>query len=135
MPHRLVVALRQGMVLLLAAVVMFLQTVPSFARATREDAEKAKVEKLGVGQHVMVKTLGGEELHGNITVIGDQSFKVKPDKATAERDIAYSQVAKVRENPGKTGWIILAVVVAVVIVAVVAIIHAKNQPIFKGPIL
>jgi hypothetical protein len=51
MPDRLAVTLRQGMVLLLAVVSMFLQTVPSFAHATRADAEKAKVEKLGVGQH------------------------------------------------------------------------------------
>ena len=91
MPHRLAIVLRRGMVLLLAAVVMSVQTVPSFAHVTREDAAKARVEKLGVGQHVMVKTLGGEELHGNITVIGDRSFKVKPDTATAEREIAYSR--------------------------------------------
>jgi len=112
--------------LLLTAVMMFLETVPSYAHATRAEAEKAKVEKLGVGQHVMVKTLGGEELHGNITGIGNQSFKVKPDTATAEREIAYSQVAKVRENPGKTGWIVIAVVAAAVVVAVVALILAHD---------
>jgi preprotein translocase subunit YajC len=123
------------MVLLLAAVVMFLQTVPSFAHATRADAGKAKVKKLGVGQHVMVKTLEGEELHGNITVIGDQSFKVKPDTAAAEREIAYSQVAKVRENPGKTLWIILAVAAVVVVVAVVLTIHIKNHPLGSGPVI
>ena len=134
MPHRSAVVRRQGMGLLLAAVVMFLQTAPSFADARRADAEKAKVAKLGVGQHVMVKTLDGEELHGNITVIGDQSFKVKPDKAPAEREIAYSQVAKVRENPGKTTWIIIAVVVAVVVVAVVVVVHVKTSPIGSGPI-
>ena len=123
------------MVLLLAAAVMCLQTVPSLAHATRADAAKAKVEKLGVGQHVMVKTTGGEELHGNITVIGDQSFKVKPDKAAAEREIAYSQVAKVRENPGKTGWIIIGVLIAVVVVVTVVAIHIKEHPLGNGPIL
>ncbi len=127
MPDRFVVVLRQGMVLLLAAVVMFLQTVPSFAHAARADAEKAKVEKLGVGQHVMVKTLGGEELHGTITVIGDQSFKVKPDRASSEREIAYSQVAKVRANPGKVGWIILAVVVVVVVVVVAVALENRGK--------
>ena len=126
MPDRLVVALRQGMVLLLAAAVMCLQTVPSFAHATRADAAKAKVEKLGVGQHVMVKTIGGEELHGNITVIGDQSFKVKPDKAAAEREITYSQVAKVRENPGKVGWVIIGVVIVVAVVGVLVLV-ARHQ--------
>jgi preprotein translocase subunit YajC len=115
------------MVLLLTAVVMFLQTVPSYAHATRAEAEKAKVEKLGVGQHVMVKTLGGEELHGNITGIGDQSFKMKPDTATAEREIAYSQVAKVRENPGKVLWIILAAVVVVVVVVVVLAVENRGK--------
>jgi len=132
MPDRLAVTLRQGMVLLLAAVSMFLQTVPLPAHAARADAEKAKVEKLGVGQHVMVKTLGGEELHGNITLISDQSFKMKPDRAAAEREIAYAQVAKVRENPGKTGWIIIAVVAAVVIVAVIIAVHVKTSPLGSG---
>jgi preprotein translocase subunit YajC len=126
MPGRLTVALRQGMGLLLAAALTCLQTAPSFAHATRADAAKAKVEKLGVGQHVMVKTTGGEELHGNITVIADQSFKVKPDKATAEREIAYSQAAKVRENPGKAVWIFLAVV-AVVVVVVAVSLHKLSQ--------
>ncbi len=75
----------------------------------------------------MVKTTGGEELHGNITVIGDSSFKVKPDKATTEREIAYSQVAKVRENPGKVSWIVLGVVIGVLVVVVAVAIHDRGK--------
>ena len=35
-----------------------------------------------------VKIIGGEELHGNITAIGGQSFRLRPDNATAETEIA-----------------------------------------------
>jgi len=114
------------LVLMLAAAVLFLQTAPSFGRATRADVVKARVGKLGLGKHVKVKIIGGEELHGNITAIGGQSFRLRPDNATAETEIAYSQVVLVKENPGKITWIVIAVVAVVVVVGVIVLV-ARSQ--------
>jgi hypothetical protein len=85
-------SLRKGVVLLSAVVVTCLQTARSLGGATRADLVKAKVEKLGVGRHVMAKTAVGKELHGHITAIGDQSFKLRPENTTRESEIAYSQL-------------------------------------------
>jgi hypothetical protein len=68
----------------------------------------------------MVKTAVGKELHGHITAIGDQSFKLRPENTTRESEIAYSQVAKVKENAGKTTWIIIGVVVVAVVIVIIA---------------
>jgi len=68
---------------------------------------RQKSGELGVGQHVMAKTIGGEELRRNITVIGGQQGEARSFKAAAKREMAYSQVATERENPGNAVWILL----------------------------
>jgi ribosome maturation factor RimP len=50
------------------------------------------VISLGVGKHVMVKTTGGQEYHGNIQAIDQDQFTVLPDFQSAPVQIAYSEV-------------------------------------------
>jgi hypothetical protein len=82
------------------------------------DVVKAKVEKLGVGEHVMVKRTEGPKLHGHITGIAEQSFKLHPDNARAEVEIPYSDVLKIHKNPGPITWMLVgAALVIIVIIA------------------
>jgi hypothetical protein len=99
---------------------MLLTAVPGFARAPKAidpEAVKAKVEKLGVGEHVMVKRLEGQTLRGHITEIDQGGFKIRPDKTSTEVMIAYDQVVKVRKNPGPIGWMLVGAVLVIVIIA------------------
>ena len=99
---------------------MLLTAVPGFARTPKAidpEAVKAKVEKLGVGEHVMVKRLEGQTLRGHITEIDQGGFKIRPDKTSTEVMIAYDQVVKVRKNPGPIGWMLVGAVLVIVIIA------------------
>ena len=66
----------RSVVMLLSLAMVSLGCAPAFARSTKSpDASmiKAKVKKLGVGEHVMVKLATGEKLHGHIMSIDEQS--------------------------------------------------------------
>lgn len=81
---------------------------------------KAKVEKLGVGEHVMVKRTEGPELHGYIVGIEEQAFKLKPDHAQAEVLIPYDHVLKVKKNPGALTWMLVGATLAIIVIVAVA---------------
>jgi hypothetical protein len=81
------------------------------------DVVRAKVEKLGVGEHVMVKRAEGPKLHGHITGIDEQSFKLQPDHAQAEVVIPYADVLKVKKNPGAITWMLVGAALVIIIVA------------------
>lgn len=101
------------------ACVMLLVTIPGFAGAPKvidAAAVKAKVEKLGVGEHVMVKRTEGPTLRGHIVAIEQDAFKIRPDNTSTEVPIAYGQVAKVRKNPGPFAWMLVGAIIAVVII-------------------
>jgi hypothetical protein len=101
------------------ACVMVLTAVPGFAgkpKAIDPAAVKAKVEKLGVGEHVMVKRAEGPALHGNITGIEQDAFKIRPDNTSADVLIAYDQVLKVRKNPGPIAWMLVGAILVIVII-------------------
>ena len=109
--HRLVA------VLLVCA--MCFPAAPALAgppKTTDPVAVKAKVEKLGVGEHVMVKRSEGPKLHGHITGIEEHTFKLKPDQAQAEVAIPYADVLKVKKNPGAITWMAVGAVLVIIII-------------------
>lgn len=101
------------------ACAMLLTAVPGLA-GTRKSIDpvkvRAKVEKLGVGEHVMVKDSAGQTLRGHIIGIEQDGFKLRPDKTSVEVLIAYDQVVKVRKNPGAFTWMLVGAILAVVII-------------------
>jgi hypothetical protein len=110
---------RGGLALLLVVALASAATAPAFAKAPRAsdpDIMKQKVEKLGVGEHVAVKRVAGKTLHGHITAIGEQSFRLHADKATSETEIAYNEVRNVKKNPGALGWMLVGAAIVIVII-------------------
>ena len=117
--HQRILSLRRLASVLLAGI-MGLTAIPGLAspNVPNPKAVKAKVEKLGVGEHVMVKLMEGPKLHGHIVGIEGQSFKLKPDHAQAEVLVPYDHVLKVKKNPGALTWMLVgAAIVIIVIVA------------------
>ena len=116
--RRLRVNTRQHVAAFLAFVMSFM-AVPGFARAPKAanpEAVKAKVEKLGVGEHVMVKRTEGPKLRGHITGIEQEGFKLKQDKTQAEILIPYNDVLQVKKNPGAITWMLLGAALVVIII-------------------
>ena len=110
---------RGSLALLLVVAMLSTMTIPAFASTPKSadpDRAKQKVEKLGVGEHVAVKRVAGKTLHGHITAIGAESFKLHADKATAETEIAYNQVLSVKKNPGPVMWMLVGAVLVVIII-------------------
>jgi len=104
------------------ATVLVMQAVPASGKSPKlgNPAEaKRRVEKLGVGQHVMVRTVQGRELHGHIVKIDAQTFALKPDHSS-QTEIAYADVMKVRKNPGPIFWMLVGAVLVVIIIVVAA---------------
>jgi hypothetical protein len=98
---------------------MCFPAVPALAgppRTTDPAVVKAKVEKLGVGEHVMVKRTEGPKLHGHITGIEEHEFKLKPDQAQAEVVIPYADVLKVKKNPGAITWMLVGAALVIIII-------------------
>jgi len=103
----------------LLACLLGLSAMPGFASTPKPidpEAIRAKVEKLGVGEHVMVKRTTGPSLHGNITGIDREAFRVRPDTTQTEVEIPYAQVLKIRKNPGPITWMILGGILVVIII-------------------
>jgi hypothetical protein len=69
------------------------------AKGTPDAVEARRVVLgLGVGHHIQLKTTPGKEYHGNIQVIGADSFTMLPDHQTAPVQIAFSDVQYVEQN-------------------------------------
>jgi hypothetical protein len=110
---------RSGIAFSLVIALVGTTIVPTYAKVPgTPDPEvvKKKVEKLGVGEHVAVKRVVGKTLHGRITGIGEQSFKLRADNATLETEIAYGQVLNVKKNPGALTWMLVGAVLVIVII-------------------
>jgi preprotein translocase subunit YajC len=111
--------LRYFVSLVLTAALAF-EAVPAAAKSPKTtsptDTER-RIERLGVGQHIMVRTAQGEVLHGHIVKINAQTFTLKPDDG-APVEIAYADVAKVRKNPGPVVWMLLGAAVVIIIIAI-----------------
>jgi hypothetical protein len=105
----------------LALAIANLLPLPALARApqaTTPPAVEAQVRKFGVGKDVKVTLVGGERLRGHIASIGVNTFTVRVRKSQADREIAYNQVALVKD-PGPLVWILIgAAIVIIIIVAV-----------------
>lgn len=74
---------------------------------------------LGVGRHIVVKTTGGKEYHGQIQAIDRAYFILLPDRQATPVQVDYDKVAQVGPNLSKGAKI--AIVAAVVVTVVVAV--------------
>lgn len=95
-------------------------------RASRQsDPAEAKrvVAGLGVGRHIMVKTVAGQEIHGNIQAIESDRFTMLPDHQKATVQIAYSDITQLGPNLSRAAKI--AIVAAAIGAVVIIIIAAK----------
>ena len=92
---------------------------------------KAKVMAIGVSEHVVVRLISGQKVHGCVTAIGDMTFTVSPGINKPDRVIGYDEVAKVKKAPNLLPWILGGIVVATVVLIV--IIHrSPTAPITAG---
>jgi hypothetical protein len=99
---------------------MSLTAVPGLARspkAVNPEAVKAKVEKLGVGEHVMVKRTEGPKLRGRIIGIEQESFKLSLDRSQGKLVIPYDDVLQVKKNPGALTWMLVGAGIVIIIIA------------------
>ncbi len=108
----------RGIAVLLAVSLTFaaipgLSAPPNIPRSV---AVKARVEKLGVGEHVMVKLAEGPKLHGHIIRIEDHSFQLQPDRQQAEVQIPYDHVVTIKKNPGAITWMLVGAVLVIIII-------------------
>lgn len=71
---------------------------------------------LGMGRHIIVKTMAGKEYHGNIQAIGLESFTILPDQQTMSLQVGYNETTQIGPNLSKRAKIIL-IVVGVVLAA------------------
>jgi hypothetical protein len=109
----------RGLVAVLLAGATALAAVPGLAsppNIPHAEAMRAKVEKLGVGEHVMVKLAEGPKLHGHIVGIDPQAFQLKPDNAQAAIVIPYDHVLKVKKNPGAITWMLIGAALVIIII-------------------
>ncbi len=113
--------LGRSLAVLLSLAVLSLGTVPAFAKSPQSpdpSVIETKVKKLGVGEHVMVKLVTGEKLHGTIMSIDEHSFALQPDTSSSQTTIAFSQVSKIKKNPGPILWMLIGGLIAVVVIAI-----------------
>jgi sRNA-binding regulator protein Hfq len=96
-------------------------TVASFAKVPQNpdpSTVKAQVTKFGVGKEVKVKLVGGERLSGHIESIAADSFTVKLDKSTVEKQVPYDQVVMVKD-PSPLTWMLIGAAIVIVIIIIV----------------
>jgi ribosome maturation factor RimP len=82
------------------------------------------ITALGAGKHIVVKTTGREEYHGNVQSIEQDHFTMLPDLRSTPVRIAYSEVVATGPNlstASKIAIVVIAVVVVVVVVVAVAL--------------
>jgi hypothetical protein len=107
----------------------------SFAFAAHKPVDpavmKAKIQARGVGQGVRVTLTDQTEVKGVIVAVHDQTFVVKPKKATEPQEIEYAHVTGVHNDKltrgEKVGIVAGAVATAVVIFAVVLTVKFEHS--------
>ncbi len=89
----------------------------SYRASGQPDPAEARrvVEALGVGKHVMVKTTGAKEYHGNIQAIGADRFTLLPDQQNTAVEITYRDVWQVEKNMSTATIVVLAVGITIVV--------------------
>jgi hypothetical protein len=93
------------------------------------DAVEARrvVLGLGVGRHIQVKTTAGREYHGNIQVIGTDSFRMLPDHTAVPVEIAYADTVQLGPNLSTIAKVGIIVAIAVAIFVAWAIHDLSEQ--------
>ena len=93
------------------------------------DAVEARrvVLGLGVGHHIQAKITAGKEYHGNIQIIGTDSFTMLPDREAAPVQIAFAEVQYVEQNLSKGAQIGIAVAVVGVLVLALTLGHLGRE--------
>lgn len=121
--------LRKGMVVLLAALVVWTETASMFAQSTNAPQQgivRSAVEKQGVGKRIGIRLSSGDVLYGRITRIGEHSFTLRPDHTRSTREIAYDQVTQLRGAPRTLLWAVLGVSVVAIVVIVIALVRTPS---------
>jgi small nuclear ribonucleoprotein (snRNP)-like protein len=98
----------------------------------RVKAEIAKSDKL----RVTIKLRNGSELKGRITQSSDNTFTLRQDKTSSQRDISYAEVVKVKGqglSRGAKFGILTAIVAGAVVIG--ALISLKNFDPFENGVL
>ncbi len=94
-------------------------------RSVDQDEARRVVTALGVGRHIMVKTVAGEEYHGRILAIGSESFTVLPDHQRTPVQVAYEDILQLGPNLSKGAQIAIVVGVAVAVAIIVAVAFTR----------
>jgi len=104
----------------------------SYKASGQTDAVEARraVVGLGVGEHIMVKFDGNQELHGNIQTIGMDRFTLLPDNQTTPVEIAYGSIQVVHKNLSAGGTLVL--VIGIVAAAVLAAVLITGSDTVRG---
>ena len=105
---------------------------PRVGRVKTDIARRLRDEKT----NVTVKLRNGSELNGRITKAADNMFTLKEKNTGAQRDISYSDVAKVNGkglSKGAKFGILTGIIAGAVIIGV--LINLKNFDPFKDGVL
>lgn len=111
---------RSGLILLVSATLIGLETVPAFGQGSQEPAPSSiegQVKKFGVGKSVKIWLVSGEFITGHIRTISTDSFTVKISKTHTERSIPYSQVTEIKD-PSPLTWMLIGAAVVIVIILI-----------------
>jgi hypothetical protein len=82
---------------------------------------------LGVGRHIMVKTTAGEEYHGNILTIGNDSFKILPDHQSSSVEIPNDETLQLGPNLSTGSKVLIGVLVACAVLITVGVIVLDSR--------
>lgn len=82
---------------------------------------------LGVGRHIMVKMVGGQEYHGTILTIGSDTFKVLPDRQSSPVEIPYRETLQLGPNLSTGKKVLIGVLVACAVLITVGVIVVASR--------
>ena len=101
----------------------------TYKASGQPDATEAKrvVAGLGVGRHIVLKTVGGAEYHGKVVGMKADHFTMLPDHQTAPVQIAYSDTQMLSPNLTKGEWIAIGVLAGIGIAILVGILVLANS--------
>jgi small nuclear ribonucleoprotein (snRNP)-like protein len=99
---------------------------------------KAEITRRHLGDklNVTIKLRNGSELKGRITKTSDNMFTLKEDKTRSQRDIGYTDVARVKGrglSKGAKFGILTAIIAGTVVIG--ALISLRNFDPFKNGVL
>ncbi len=101
-------------------------TYKSKGKVDQDEVRRVVVE-LGVGRHIVVKVLSGEEYHGNIVTIGNEGFKMLPDHQSSAVEVPYGETAQLGPNLSKGSKILIGVLVACAVLITVGVIILDSR--------